>query len=309
MRSNLNHQTAMRLFAFAFLLAVLQPSAAAQQKSQTGSGAQASARFRVTLNGFAVNNQSDDDILEGDGKGDEIYLRADVWQLDRNGAVISKKPYKTPVLGDVNNQSNRKQAGSASSKGGLRTNDKYPTDQPWARGALQTLELPMLLWMGTLTQGEDGVVIVPTVWEWDNPNSSDSETHWDNSLDQMFAILKPHLIYRIQRDSSATDFDMQQVMASGGSFFNHGFVGASLAGVYLGEVSGTRPIGMNVDRPNPAQWQAVLAPQVLALTYDAAVAATKTSPSNNGLGVFAFRYTDGQDHGDYTLYIQVEKLN
>src|SRR5947199_10025262 len=41
--------------------------------------------FRVTLNGFKVNHESDDDILEGDGKRDEVFITADVWMLDRNG--------------------------------------------------------------------------------------------------------------------------------------------------------------------------------------------------------------------------------
>jgi hypothetical protein len=308
-RINFIHQIAMRLFVFALLLASSLRTAPAQQsplpqKSQPQPAivVQAAARFRVTLNGFSVNNQSDDDILEGDGKGDEIYLRADVWQMDRSGAVVSKKPYKTPVLGDVNNQPSRKQAGSASNKGGLRTNDKYPTDQPWARGALQTLELPMLLWMGTLTQGEDGVLIVPTAWEWDSPNASTSEINWDNKLDPMFAILKPHLIYRIQNRVKETAFDVANV--SGDPDVLRG------GAMYLGRgESGTRPIGAQMDRIPLLPTQLFLHFQILPLNYDSALEATKTSPSNNGLGVFAFRYTDAQDHGDYTIYIQVEKVN
>jgi hypothetical protein len=282
------------------LIAVLQPSAAAQQKSQPGSGAQASARFRVTLNGFAVNNQSDDDILEGDGKGDEIYLRADFWEMNKNG-VATKHTLRSATLGDVNNQPNRKQAGSASSKGGLRTNDKYPTDQPWARGALQTMELPMLLWMGTLTQGEDGVAIFPTVWEWDSPNASPSENEWDKSLDTFFSTLKRHLLLQLQQRVKGTEFNMATALSDNWIWGNadDGY------GVGLRDKAGTRPIGLYRLRDRPV----VFAPKILPLNYDSALEATRTSPSNNGLGVFAFRYTDEQDHGDYTLYVQVEKLN
>jgi hypothetical protein len=257
----------------------------------------ASAKFRVTLNGFAVNHQSDDDILEGDGKGDEVYLRADVWQINKDGAVSVKQPYRTPVLGDVNNQQNRKQAGSASDKGGLRTNDKYPTNTPWARGALQTLELPMLLWQGTLTQGEDGVSIIPTIWEWDSPNSSETETEWSNGLDQLFSSFQPFLVKQIQNRDIGITFYGTLVPPGRSLAFGSWDIGVGLAG--------TRPIGI-YKRTASVPY---LSYQMLPLNYDSALEATKTSPSNSGLGVFAIRYTDELDHGDYTLYLQVEKLN
>jgi hypothetical protein len=281
---------ARTLFAVCLMLGVTSTPGYAQKtpplKGTATTGA--SAKFRITLNGFAVNNQSDDDILEGDGKGDEIYLRADFWEMNKNG-VATKHTQRSATLGDVNNQPNRKQAGSASSKGGLRTNDKYPTDQPWARGALQTLELPMLLWMGTLTQGEDGVLIIPTVWEWDSPDASKSETEWDNSLDRLFNLKKPEMLNRIQNKVLTTAL-APQVWDMNNS------------------AAGTRPIGSDIYR-NLGLTGVTISVQTFALTYDSAMEAARTSPNNSGPGVFAFRYTDAQDHGDYTIYIQVEKLN
>jgi len=49
-------------------------------------------------------------------------------------------------------------------------------------------------------------------------------------------------------------------------------------------------------------------PAVFTLTYDAALQATMNSPDNLGLGIFAVNYADGSDHGDYTLYVQIEQI-
>jgi hypothetical protein len=289
-RSNLNHQTAMRLFAFTFLLAVLQHSAAAQQKSQPGSGAQASARFRITLNGFAVLNQSDDDILEGDGKGDEVYIRVDTWKLHRNRLVTDRQNLKTKIIGDVGDNlyprdnPPRIKFGSAGDNGGLRSGDKFPNEQPWERkSAFKTDQPPMLLWEGELTRGEDQMVIAPTIWEWDGKDVSDSQTQWETQMEGdincMSQFASTYQIPQGSKDTRASCIPSMDLKGSGG----------------------TRPIGLHSYNG--------FTPLFIALTYDAALEVTKTSPGNAGLGVIAVNYKDETAHGNYTLYIQVEKVN
>ncbi len=263
----------------------------------------ASAKFRVTLNGFAVNNQSDDDILEGDGKGDEVYLRAEVWKLNAGGGDTIKQTVKTIVFGDVNNQSGRGQAGSASAKGGLRTGDAFPpaTAQPWRRGAAFFRDrAPMLVWEGVLRQGLDGVAIIPTVWEWDGNNQSESETHWNNLQDLDMTFIEQPLITLIRSRSATTSFDAAASIPR--YDYRDGQFGAP--GVNLGGKAGTRPIGIKEQHGN-----IYLLPQILPLSYDSALAAAAASPSGLGAGIFAFRYKDATDHGDYTVYVQVEKVN
>ncbi len=152
-------------------------------------------RFRVTLTGLTVNRQTDDNVLETDGKGDEVFVLAEVAQYDRytqdgplagvatrldytnnlhgGGNVTLRRSLVSVLIGDVNNQNNppRIQAGSASSRGGLRTGDRFPTNEPWImRGEPTTDRPPMLLWEGELRRDRDLVIIVPTVWEWDGGN-------------------------------------------------------------------------------------------------------------------------------------------
>ena len=263
--------------------------AATQDKK---SGSPVAGIFRVTLNGFKVNHESDDDILEGDGKRDEVYLRADVWVLKRDGSVPYRGSPRTLLMGDINRQTYppRIQAGSASDKGGLRTNDKWPSNEPWRRVTDPLPDrLPMLLWEGSLVQGENMVVIVPTVWEWDSSNPSDSEIYWDSSdgVISLFEAIRNTYRYVIEKQLS--DF-----------LFSPGAIN-------FASTAGTRPIGIRPiqARGDPSRFL----PKVLTLTYDAALTAARSTPSNTGSGVIALNYADQRDHGDYTLFVQIEQVH
>src|SRR4051794_18100688 len=62
----------------------------------------------------------------------------------------------------------RIKAGAASSLGGIPTGDRFPSAAPWLRTAPISADRPtMLVFEGELVQGQNGVVIAPTIWEWD----------------------------------------------------------------------------------------------------------------------------------------------
>ena len=169
----------------------------------------------------------------------------------------------------------------------------------------------MLLWEGMLVQGENMAVIIPTAWEWDSPDRSDSERLWDGgsiqwllppegptTLQTWFDLYKQAYLVRIANRSGAL---------FAGPDTNYCRDCHNSPWVYLGAIPGNRPIGQD------AYWRTTgnagylrLAPVVLTLTYDAAMQAIKTNPSRLGPGVIAVNYADVQDHGNYTLYLQVE---
>ena len=123
-------------------------------------------RYRVSLTGFTVRAQSYDHPLQIDGKGDEIYLATQVMAFDTAsaGLVIDNRVLTSRVYGDVNRFSYRVRAGNAGPTGGLRTGDSYPASTS-GKGASAE---PTVLWQGELVQGRSAVVVVPTVWEWDD---------------------------------------------------------------------------------------------------------------------------------------------
>src|SRR5215203_3903123 len=67
------------------------------------------AKFRVTLNGFSVNNETFDNQLQLDGKGDEVYIKWDT-QLDDdelNTPPLVTSSGQSLVMGDTNGFPNR----------------------------------------------------------------------------------------------------------------------------------------------------------------------------------------------------------
>lgn len=250
------------------------------------------ARFRVTLSGFTVNQQTSDNILESDGKGDEVYFIIDSARYDgysnrgnrtsmlaplnveatlrANGNLTERKSLQSVILGDVNFQNNppRIRAGTASQVGGLRTGDRYPTNEPWnVSGALSTDRLPMLLWEGELTADRDLVVLIPTIWEWDGGNT------------EMRAL------YTIDvNDFLTTSYPSVWDQIRGQDLFG----------------AGDRPVGL-IKSANG--W----APTGLFLTYATALNAATTSPSRYGTGVVELRY-NYLTQEDYSIYLKIERL-
>ena len=142
-----------------------------------------SGRYRVVANGFSVIHESYDDMLSRDGKYDEVYGGFTMLHYDRKtGDVLDRDLRRTKVLGDINNFPDRLRAGSASGSGGLRAGDSYPDagharyrGQNGAEPNSQTF--PFKVWEGTLTDGADAAVILPTMWEQDNDGSTYDAWH------------------------------------------------------------------------------------------------------------------------------------
>jgi hypothetical protein len=65
---------------------------------------------------------------------------------------------------------------------------------------------------------------------------------------------------------------------------------------------------VNPGTPHELTLPDTLDPQFVALTYESGIRAAQTV--NFGMrGVFEIRYVDRNDHGDYSLYVQVERLD
>jgi hypothetical protein len=122
-------------------------------------------RYRVTLTGFTVQAQTYDNPLQLDGKGDEVYFATHVVVVDTAASeyIVGDEVRTTHIYGDVNGFSYRVQAGSAGSTGGLATGNVYPSSTKAAAA-----DFPLVLWEGELVSGRNAVIVVPTVWEWDN---------------------------------------------------------------------------------------------------------------------------------------------
>jgi hypothetical protein len=237
-----------------------------------------SAKYRVTATAFAVKTQTWDDAFQWDGKCDEVFLSSTADRLSKTTTSYTST-YEGPTMGDVNGYPSRRQAGSCSSLGGIKTDD--------------TVTVGTNLWEGTLVQGEDLVTITPSLWEWDTgPSAIQGWIDWGHAT---FNELRPRL------DS--------MLGAGAKTYLDWTQFGLDVA-VRLKDVtgtSGTRPVGMTL-KPNTTN-EYEFKPQTLLLTYEsAAQMAADSGPE--GQGSIFLTYADADKlQGRYMLKLKVTRLD
>jgi hypothetical protein len=192
------------IWALALVLLLLPAPAPAQTEPPPMRG-----RYRVTLNGFTVQRQTLDNFFQTDGKGDEIYFATYVAELDTLTSDIVKHWVVTSrAMGDQNGFPDRVRMGMNSSKGGIKTGDRYPLPSPQQRvGAIARDSLPMILWEGELIQGQRAVVLTPTVWEWDD--NPELYAYWMVSRGSvMQQLVQPQVLLSVLDNYAYHPFDL-----------------------------------------------------------------------------------------------------
>ena len=132
----------------------------------------APGKYRLVALGFQVQQQSSDDLLDKDGRGNEVYVAAAVTVTTRTLSTPQVNTVRGGSYGDVGNSGKafprRYQAGSASRGGGLATGDIVPVGLNLGAPvtAASPSSFPVILWEGRLN--DQGMVVVhPTLWEED----------------------------------------------------------------------------------------------------------------------------------------------
>jgi hypothetical protein len=126
----------------------------------------ASGKYEISVESVLAGGMAVDDIFNGDGQGNEIFVTAWVRDMDPAGNVVSESSHRSATYGDVANWPMRVRSGSGKPSGGIYGGDVVVPiwDQP-AIGA--TPSSLFVLWSGTLTAGSDAIEIAPAVWESD----------------------------------------------------------------------------------------------------------------------------------------------
>lgn len=255
---------------------------------------QSRGRFRVTLTGFTANRESWDDILERDGKRDEVFVVHEARVLDAGATVLAaSEPIRSQVMGDINRddwRTTRIAAGSASANGGIKTGDDVSAD--------------VVLWEGELASGANSVVIVPTLWEWDGD---------PDFLNRALGFLGAPIVLAGEAAGIALTASPESVSEGSRALLGHVF--AKLTG--RGELGSNVRVTKNVfgdakDRPigmKDAGAFYVFEPQALKLDYDSA-SLLSTTNFGRGDGIVSMTYRDAEElKGDYTLRIRIEKVS
>lgn len=245
-------------------------------------------RVRISFVGFDCYRETWDDILQADGKGDEVYFNFGFSLANKNGITRLKYEKRTPVYGDATGPfSNRISAGSCTDlfgnmRGGIKAGDTYRCND--------------IIGEYDMENG-DFLTIVPTAWELDpiadNLNSFTSTmSSFYESMNQKLGPIMTGLNIATGNIKGiifqCTTLGINKIMAGG----NQGELGKP----------GTRPIGM--------EKSGAFTPQAVALSTQN-LATITTSNMGFGTGVIAVNYDENlvgnaRDHGNYTMLIKVE---
>jgi len=149
-------------------------------------------RYRVTITGFATTKGTVDDPRNFDGAGDEVFGAVALVLWDRvQHSVIERGFARTLEYGDIGTgqYGSRIQAGTASPTGGIwggNGNEFVPRAFNPTGAALPpptSNQFPLKVWEGVLTDGLEGLLVVPSLWESDAaPHGfTNYETNWKTS--------------------------------------------------------------------------------------------------------------------------------
>jgi hypothetical protein len=254
-----------------------------------------SARYRVTVIGFHVNEESIDDWWSWDGKGDEVYLAAYVGLKDRRNDIVSMRGHvQTVIYGDVNNLPGRIEAGTRSNLGGLQTGDSYPENAGSTLPAAgpEPDRIPLLVWEGPLTDGADELVVAPSIWESDQHDQH--YIRWWQKMDQII----PEFFNDSSVKANVTSPGLQSATARE--------LDVGIPGPGVDRPIGMRPVGASIG------W---IRQQAVVLTREKIEAALNSPYSVGGppVGVIPVALTDwpapnvGLGAG-YTMYLRVQRL-
>lgn len=131
-----------------------------------------SRHYRIVAQSIRVNGETVDSQLSEDGKGDEVYVAAFGQVIDRTSHQLKQT---TPIVissvhGDVSSWPDRVKSGTRSGWGGLQFGDVVsPVVANGSAGMPGAGDF--VLWDGVLMEGQDDLVLRPTLWEVDELES------------------------------------------------------------------------------------------------------------------------------------------
>ncbi|MEP6691448.1 MAG: hypothetical protein ABJD07_09845, partial [Gemmatimonadaceae bacterium] len=286
----------------------------------------ATARYRVTINGFEVNGGTTEDLLRRDGAGDEIYAAANIAVLDRVTPRFLANPttVKSLVHGDAGNYGGRVQAGSASPMGGMQRGDHFPANvdpSSGSAGAPSTSTFPLLLFEGPLTNGQEVIVIHPTLWEWDGDQTAFGIWTTQATINTAVPIT---VLSTLAQEIASASISVTDLQGPGDNVL-------TAPGLKLQELMAMLPNGQPIsirsgmDRPiglaplssppgKPASMLLKWQDRVVVLTKEKIDAALGGTYTIGATGIIPVRLVDSNPMGDlgyngnYVLYLRVERV-
>ena len=288
--------------------------------------------FYVTINGFSVKNPTSDHVLEVDGKGDEVFFMGHSFMINTvTGESISRMSVaQSPVIGDISNDDWRGSRIKGGSKwggsGGFQLGDNFGEDRGLYLGAptMGKNSMPLLIAEGELEEGKTGMIVIPSIWEFDGTSEfQQSLNSFASAMAQVTVTAAASAAATIVFGPVGINFVVAGAVAAHGMSvtpknntellnrlpifapltFNQRDLNVIVGKNFTGDAK-DRPIGM-YDNGTDYRY----APLAMNLTYESAKTLSE-SDFGFGNGVLPLRFKDAPAMGgDYTIYICISANN
>lgn len=158
-----------KIFPLLFLFLLIESAMAQNEASPAG-------WITIDLNSFMCQKATNDDFLNFDGFGDEVYFVIYYSVLDKNGVTRYSNKLVSKTYGDTYRFPDRVLAGHANpdNKGGMSTGSQFFPGNEFPDIKRVRLE------------AGDYITVIPTIWEWDNNSNSQLQHAIDNRIINSF---------------------------------------------------------------------------------------------------------------------------
>lgn len=262
----------------------------------------ASGTYRLTLAGFVVERETGDG--PHNGHNDEIFAATMVQHFDRTDSrVIESDLVRSRTQGDVNNHPERIRQGRGSETGGLTTADVVPGgwDQRSTLPVGGPQQFPLVLWEGVLADGQDVIVLRPTLWEEEGEPVSFQDWREEVAASAPSTIASPDVQNALKGSAIAQLLGAGLSYSYASAWDELRYVGRFRHQVRAGH---DRPIGMNYRSGGKTYFRDLM----VVLTREQ-IEGELNRPNTTARGLVPIRFTDTVEGGAaYTLYLRLERV-
>jgi hypothetical protein len=262
----------------------------------------AKGKVKIYLHSIRCEKETADDLFDGDGKGDEVFITVFYSVASSNGTTRYINKVATSVYGDNRNWPARVKAGSAGTTGGIKANDiVYVHPQTEPRMPIGDERFKGLAVIEADLEAGDILTVIPVLSEWDG-NATNNQNSFESFISNAFNNVNTHMAGFTQR------FNMSTVNRG---FSDNASNCINMSGLTqllqpVNGVPGNRPIGMAQNGSyNP---QVFVFNSTILENWNTIMEPYYSSYSSYSLPVHYDepRLGNNRDHGKYTLLIYPE---
>jgi hypothetical protein len=163
----------------------------------------AKGKVKIYLHSIRCDKATADDLFDGDGKADEVFVTLFYSVASSNGTTKYISKIATGVYGDNRNWPSRTKAGSASTTGGIKANDLvYAHPQTEERMPIGDERFKGLRMIELDLEAGDILTLVPVLWDWDSNVSAQNSL--ESYLLNAFNNVNVHMAGFTQRFNMST---------------------------------------------------------------------------------------------------------